>query len=877
MKKLLFCVVLTLCTPALFAQSASTVTLTLADGKTMYSNAHATGINIAAYSNYDSGQITQNLFGTLNPGFEPPQVRQLWQLASNGTATSFSTPYPYDLVTKNYWAGATFLVVAAPSGGAELGCTGKVTANTGWMHITGGVRTGGVTTLTTMEDPTGYIGVGTAISFDQQSPTTFSSGNGDLIVTAVTSSSISYNQKGLADGSTTERGIAGPNKPPTFTVPACASNFKAGDQVTLTTNFTSSTEADLETTLGSGGYYIDTLANGGRITPDITDLCATCGLQALTLDATTPRSQVGINLSWDTSFINNFVMINYPVTISFWAKIASGSPTLSLTTNRSISGGLNCAPYSPTLTSTWAQYSFNCTGTETGSVAPQPIRNHVLVTGGAVYFDNFSFARTTPAQSTFLRDENYNDLVAFKPATVRYWLGQNGETESNWTAPDYARRPTGGGANNYYPNQVRPSLTDYLTAVKSIGSLPYIEIPVTFSNTEGAALVTWLSTNGWLSQFPKIYLTFCNECWNPSFIGDSIMGNTVRRGADSYTDLGIRTRSLFSAMRAATGFSRVIKLGFDIQTGNTGGLAAILASARPDYVEQQGYTYFQVNSAENDTALWTPALAQVYSMMTSASDPTGFSSAPNLLSSHRVCGASGTAACPVYTYEQAVSTWNGSLSQASQDSITAGAGQGTIAALQFLLEQDTFPSHFGAQNYFGYTGFNGASFNRNRSKTWGAIVDAGGSTNNKRPQFITMAMANAAILPNRFPCTFGSGNTYNFAGSTQNGSNTVPAVNNVPQVYAFCYESGTQRSMILINATLFSQTVKLEGTNLPGSTAYVSYAPSSPDLLNEAASGTSTNGFAAQVATTSGTLSSPTSISLVPFGMETLSWNTANK
>jgi Chitobiase/beta-hexosaminidase C-terminal domain len=870
---------------SLWAQSSSTVTATLDDTRTTYNTAHKIGINLESCNNYDAGQITKNLYGCLNPGFEPPQVRQLWQLPSNGTTTSFCSPYQYDLVTRNYWRNSSFKVEASPSNGAENGCTGTVTTNTGWLHVTGAVRVSGVATLTTVEDPTlnGYIAAGTMISFDQQSPTTFSNGGGNLRVTAVTPNSISYNQPGVADETNSEPGIAGPNTPPCFTVTACSANLKNGDQVSLTTNFASSTEQDLETSLGSGGYYIDTLSGGGKITADTTDLCAHCGLQALDLDASASGSAVGINLSWDTSFYNNFTLINYPVTIAFDAKAASGAPVMSVTSNRSTTGGLNCSAFTPALTSTWTHYSFSCTGTETKTTAPQAIRNHVAVSGGSVYFDNFSFTRTTPLNSanrTFLRDENFNDLVSLAPGSLRHWIGSNGETFADWIAPSYQRRPSGGGANNYYPNNVVPSLPDFLEAAYEVGATPYIAVPVTFHDSEGASLVTWLSTNGWLAKFSVIRLSFCNECWNASFIGDSLKGNTAKPNADDYTDYGIRAKTMFAAMRAAPGYSSVIELGFDQQTGDTNAAAAVLAAVKPDYLEVQGYTCTNINSYSTDAQLWTPCLVQPYDMMVDSHDPTGMYASANFYEGLHVCGASGTARCKVYIYEQGVSTWQGSLSQAAQDSITAGAGQGTIAALQPLLQQDYYPTQFAAQNTFGYAGNYGTSFNNNRSKTWGVIVGAGdGTGGNKRPRYITLQMVNAAILPNRFPCPIGSGNTYNFAGSSANGSPTVPALNNTPQTFLFCYKNGTQRSLVAFNMTLFNQTINLAGANPPGpSTNYVSYAPSSPDLLNEAASGSgnppaATNNFTPTVTTTTGVVNSPTSITLTPFGITTMTWN----
>ncbi len=124
-----------------------------------------------------------------------------------------------------------------------------------------------------------------------------------------------------------------------------------------------------------------------------------------------------------------------------------------------------------------------------------------------------------------------------------------------------------------------------------------------------------------------------------------------------------------------------------------------------------------------------------------------------------------------------------------------------------------------------------------------------------------------------YSCPIASNPTYNFAGSP-NGLSPLPALNNVPYLYAFCFENGTKRSLVLINTDLSSShAISFSGTNPPqGTVTQRQYAPAALDDMNETATGVLTNLAPATVAIETSTLSSPGSITLPPYSATALDY-----
>jgi hypothetical protein len=124
-----------------------------------------------------------------------------------------------------------------------------------------------------------------------------------------------------------------------------------------------------------------------------------------------------------------------------------------------------------------------------------------------------------------------------------------------------------------------------------------------------------------------------------------------------------------------------------------------------------------------------------------------------------------------------------------------------------------------------------------------------------------------------YSCPINNNLTYNFAGSP-NGNAAMPAMTNVPYLYAFCFENGTKRSLVLINTDLTSShTLKFGGINPPaGTVTQRQLAPSALNDMNEAATGTATNLTAAKVSIKTTTITAPPSVTLAPYSVTALDY-----
>jgi hypothetical protein len=208
----------------------------------------------------------------------------------------------------------------------------------------------------------------------------------------------------------------------------------------------------------------------------------------------------------------------------------------------------------------------------------------------------------------------------------------------------------------------------------------------------------------------------------------------------------------------------------------------------------------------------------------------------------------------VNIYEWGASSLYGTADQTHLDAITAGSGQGVLSALQPLLNMQYFgitaDSYFSLAEYQNKAGITGNS--SEVSKIWGIVLDMGGATNNVRPQYQGLSLVNQSIIGPMYSCSVTNNPTWNFPalqGSTTRGSlngsdsSGTPNMNSVPYLYSFCFMNGGRRSMVVVNTDLSnSYPVNFGGTNAPTGTVQVrQFAPGSPDLLNEAPSGSPSN------------------------------------
>ncbi len=885
-----------------FVTALGAQTVTLNDSSVVVTSPLRTGINIGSMNYYDNGQILKNLVGAVNPGMEEGTSAQIYALQQNGTTTTFFDYDQYDNVPVNYWAGATFNLVESIIPGPQLGCSTTIASNWGSIPVTSISNTGGITTVITGFNPiTAGFATGDSIYIAGNSNSAYNTYQ-TYTVSTVSSSGYTYAQSGSPGSGT--GGTTGTIKNQQFTLSsACAGSTTIGDQVVYSKTVSPTPESAWES--GEGGVFSPSLTSA-TLTSDTTDLCTNCGNQALAV--TTTAGTAEFYEYFDVSpAVDYFVLLNGTYQVSFDAKSASGSPALTAQFVRNMTNGCNSGTLTPTLTGTWTHYTYNVTCTETASALTSTSGNADLQfqqTGtGVAYLDNVSVQKTSgqnASNTSIFRDEVWQALVDLKPQTIRYWLNQNAESSDNWTRPDYQRNPTGptyftGPAGGAF---ITPSLQDFLVLVQSVQTAagvevdPYIEVPVTFSAIDAANLIEFLSapssatgsvygqrrvnlgqSTPWTSVFPHIYLTFCNECWNTGSFPFQSLGGSGQPSSEVYYYYSSRLRDIIASMRGDSYYQTNTLLGMDLQTAINSSADTAIARAKPDYVEIENYNDGTVgawttslsNGWTGDQARWNSMNEELYLMNTSSTDPSNWYTSVNDYKGQSTCGSAGTAACKIASYEYGEGTISSpggnTISQAYQDVINAGAGYGTAASYQQLLHQQMYPTAFVPQNIFALTEYSNGAANGNTAKLWGYGVDFGGASSGTnslayvpRPGLITAELVNKSIIGSMYSCPITSNVTYNYPGSSSDGTTgTLPALSSVPYLFAFCFENGSSRSIVLVNTDeAASHTLTVAGTNLPsGSVTLRQYAPSAADTLNEAATGTSTAHTSATLASTS--------------------------
>lgn len=894
MRKLLTCLAIAGLCPLLQSQ-----TLSLADGTVLRAAPNKMGGNIGDYESYSNGSHLKNLFGYWNPNMEPLGQTSIWQEFVAAGTNWVQEPDQYDNVAANYWQNGVF-TVAYSGNASNIGCTATISGNNAVnnnaltpVYTSGALSSVTVNTgsATVTGSPNGTFPIYMYGNGTGQAATYTVSGG------VITSTTVTAGGSGYTSGGAQVLPVYGLNS-------SCPVAFQAGDIWTISTGYgTSSKYFPTPETLwenGNGGVS-NGQSGGGKLTSETTNLCATCGVQSLRMDATTGTS--GFSLGYDSQGINVWTLMNGTYQLSFWAKTVSGTPALTISGSRGSTGGFSCGPYTPALTTTWQQFTFNCTATETQSSTSVGGATWTFsTTGGANDIDNLSLVKTSPVDATntsIFKDEAINNFKAWGITQFRYWLGQNGETMANWTAQPYARTPTlAGAAYNTAPGGaggLTLGLNDYLNICKLIGASPYLEVPVTFTTADAANLIEFLAsptttsgygqvranlgqTTPWTTVFSTIatghiFLSFCNECWNANNAG---AGLGFRAGPvnGTYFDYGNRAAQIYAAQRAAPDFNAsVIKLGFNALEVNPDGADAAITVSHPDYIEIASYDNGVFNSAPD----WQTSYAYPYiNAYLGGTGDKFYESMQDYTNLHQ-CGASGTALCQVDLYEWGNGASGGTMTQLVQDQMDAGAAYGVQAVNKYLINQQAYGIE--SQNYFAYSEYlNGCSANPN-CKLYGSIVDEGGSTNNVRPVFLAMELMNKSIIGSMYSCPISSNITYNYAGSTQNSATggTTPAVSNLAVLYAYCFKNGSSRSLVLVNTDLTAaHTLTFAGTNVPtGTVTTRSFAPTNLTDMNEAPTGSNTNLTAATVALSSSTAAATSSISLPAHSVIALDYTTS--
>lgn len=774
---------------SLLTLGASAQTVTPNENSIVLQAPKKIGMNLNAPTYYQGGEIYKNLLWR-NPGFEPDLYRDKFVAYKAGTTTTFPSPNPYDPVIRNFWAGATFRLYRGAAPAAI--CSGTIAGN-----------------------------------------------------------SVTANGQGPVY---------------TFSAP-CATAVQTGDVIILRQSIRCTDEAVWE---GQGAGWWGSVTNGGRLVSE----CAAPydGTQSLRLDASVAASNAKVTGYLDTNPTDVGILLNGQFAITGHYRTI-GSPTLTVDGRRLVASAtgnpFTCSGQTFAPSATWTTFTVTCPASETRQVGFGPVAITLAAQGGVVIVDDVSFqksAGTDPANTTVFRDELLTTLKAHcagaslsaVPCELRDWAFQNADEIANTIKPIFERQPTIAGTTyDYPPNGAVASMSvgleEFLNLCRAIDAEPYYTLPETTAPEEAAAWIEYLNGSSatpygamraahgqaasWLDVFPTIHLPMGNENWNEGITGQ---GLGFRGDApDYYYDYSLDAARVWSRMRAggswpAGGSGIDLVLGFQNGAVNYG-VTEAMARANPNSAELAPYTQAYVGDVSSLPSLWNPLLYEVVANTTNPA--TVFYQQGNAIKAHGKLN--------VYEFDNGTSQGSAGLTQGVLDQFTDAAGYGTATALQALQHLS-----FGIvdQNFFSLDQFAFSIPGIGWIHNWGAVVDMGGATDAVRPQELGMRMANAAIIGPMYACPVANPTTYdlraNHNGPDSNG--TVPA-DKIAQEYAFCFESGMSRSMIVINTDVSSaHAIDFAGAQAPqGAVVVTRYAPASISDTNESTGNDSTQ-FAPQ-------------------------------
>lgn len=635
------------------------------------------------------------------------------------------------------------------------------------------------------------------------------------------------------------------------------------------------------------GWWPTTSGNGA-ITTNTADLPPdSTGSQTIALSAPTANDSAVLDSYFDTTAGRSFIQLDGSFQVSFLAKGTGGSNSVAVWFSR-LGSTTTDLSQTVSLTNSWQTYTLTFTASETGSAVGTFDLDFATVGQDSFYLDDVSIQPTSPAQPTAFRDAVVSALRDLSPGTLRFWSGnQLGDTLDNLIAGPFARLRSGYSAYATSQTAIEYGLYDFLQLCKTIGADPWFVVPTTFSTTDAANLIEYLASASttaygakraaqgqvepWTSVFEKIHLEFGNEAWNSTFRGGSI---------ENPAAYGERAQTIFGAMRTAPAYSAA---SFDLVLGGQAGNPWLNQQIQNNTNNNDSfaiapYMMYEVNTFATNEDLFAPLLAEPQAFFSPSGNAEGVSSTDLTIdgASQNVNGGmvyldqvaiqNTTHPVPLAIYETNLSTDSGSITQSVINEFATSIGAGVAEVENMLLGMS---KGMVTQNLFALPQYDFDISTAGGATTvplWGSVIDMGGPTNLRRPQFLALQVANqtiprgAAMLQ-----TVQSG-----ANPTWNQAlvNSVQ-LNDAHYIESFAFSNGLQSGLILLNLNLTEALhVTFSGAHAPAGTVQVT------ELTSTNVTDTNESSNVVVPVSSSQTFTAATILSLPPFSMTALTWRT---
>ena len=564
--------------------------------------------------------------------------------------------------------------------------------------------------------------------------------------------------------------------------------IKAGDYIML------SSTGNINPGLQSPGYPpAGWWNNDAQWTPAADNQPNSDGKQALQLQLNGSSHRITQYSDATSDYTNssggrqNFLLVNGAWKVSLWAKSVNASANASVNVSFGRLGGATWVNQTFTPPGAWTQYSWTFNGTESSLTRNIGALQFMLTGNGSSGGLRFDDVFVGPANATAPPWSNQfvSVLQSLRPGVIRAWQSDAGNSFANMIADDAARGTSPAYAGGTSSAAWVYSLDAFLKLAKTVGAVPWVNVPMSLTDSELSSLGTYFASEQAKYNFPAILLEVADEQWN----GISCGGVCTSYSGDIYTAIDGRA---FNIIKSAAG------AGVPLQTiaegqygayppgGNVSFVAATAKAQGMNYVDMAPYYWFCDDGNKSTATLLSDFLGDANIQL------PAMQSVLNSLNG-----------LPAVGYESGPSTWWGTMSNAQRNGIIAGAASATAdaeLALNWWSSGGTYLNAWNLvqTNYSSATRWsapglctNSDSPSQMQAYMWGVVHDFYRPL--IRPRGLAMKLLNTYFLATR------TGNFYSASGS-------------VPGVIAGAWEDnahGFGWSVAAANTTAESQTVSI--------------------------------------------------------------------
>ncbi len=553
------------------------------------------------------------------------------------------------------------------------------------------------------------------------------------------------------------------------------------------------------------GWWTDAAHNGSTITTEFNDLAPNSpGKQALRITAAGPSQSARVDSYFDSYNGRSFVQLKGRYRLSFRAKGVGGTQALTVGLTRTGTAKGNEVLFARTtvpLSTQWKDYTYEWTAAEDGTLVGTLDLNFT-VEGANVLLDDVTVNQEAASSNpTMFRNEVVKTLKDLNPGILRYMDSGVDFASSfdNMIAPPFARQRAGYSTGATEQEDVPLGLHEFLQLCQVIGAEPWYAMPATGSPEEARHLIEYLAgspstpygakraalgqTAPWSSVFPMIHLEYGNELWNAgTFYGAAISDPVVS---------GKRAAELFAGARSSPSYrADRFDLILGSQAVNSWWTQQELAnSAHYDSIAVAPYLFYKLADTTSNEAIFGPMFAEP-EMVDSL--PSGYMA--------QQAKAARTASHPakLAVYEVNLGTEAGDASQSMVNAVVPSIAAGlTVADHMLLMVRDlgiTAQAAWALPQYVNK--FNNPKDNAEVTPLWGMVVDMGGATNLRRPQFLAEQLANQAILPTMLETMLSGANP---TWKQSRSKNNDIAIDSAHALQTFAFSDGARRSLIVFN------------------------------------------------------------------------------